>query len=151
MLVSDGTATDKDWKDYRWAVVATTSCSAGPICISARAKWDWKRPQWVEFSAVPSSKGLEAKIRLINEDRKDDDNVCITVLFLSSDGSALSILHKNLHSLPQAVRSETVDIALRASLLRRISSIALGTKQCRRGPHEDDDVYRRAKARLKMR
>jgi hypothetical protein len=131
----------QDWSGYDWKSQPFGKCIeiAANACLTHRAKWDWKRNQWVDLSYALNGTGIDIAVRLTNNDRKDDDHVCVTALFLDEAGNNVAAVHANLHSRPQSVLDHTD--RLRNADYARIASVHVGTKQCRLGATQDDAVY----------
>lgn len=137
---ADGRA---DWSDYYWRVKPFGQClqASGDFCLTHRAKWDWKRDQWVDIRYRRSGNGLDLAVTLTNNDRLDDDHVCVTVLFADAAGANVAAYHANLHIGPRAIREDNARLPLSASAIARIARVDVGTKQCRLGPRQDEAVY----------
>ncbi len=147
LLASDPTVNPGEWRDYVWTAQPIGTCLQDGRCPVTRTRWDWKRDQRVEIRIAPGSKGITVTNRLINNDPSDDDDVCVTVLFRDKAGKSITVFHENRHAFPRTDTATTS--VVRKAALKSITSIAVGTKQCRRGAHEDDDVYRRAQKRTR--
>jgi hypothetical protein len=141
------------WKDYVWKTAPTEACFRPSGCLPFDQRWDWKRDQWINFSyKLNKEKGLiEIRLQLKNNDPQDDDDVCVTALFLDKKGNDVAVFHENRHSFPgtNVVRSSKIRVF--PNLLKSIKTIAIGTKQCRGGPHEDDDLFVNAKTKVGQR
>ncbi len=142
---ADGRA---DWSGYDWRGTPFGQCleitPAG--CLAHHAKWDWKRNQWVDVWYDPAANGLHLALRLTNNDRADADYVCVTVLFLDAAGANLAAYHSNLHIGPQSIREDKARLTIPAP--DRIARVEIGSKQCREGAGQDDDIYAGVRARL---
>lgn len=138
-----------DWADYAWTETAYQPCSVVHPCQLPRQRWDWHRSQWIDFSygRDPASGRVIVTLTLTDQDPSDDDNVCVTVAFLDVAKDPVLVFHQNWHVGPGQVVSH--DFALPANAaLPPIQTIALGSKQCRKGPREDDEVYARVRQNL---
>ena len=141
-----------DWRGYDWRSTEFGSCTdidpaAG--CHAHHAKWDWKRNQWVDvFYRGLDQSSLSVGLRLTNNDRKDDDYVCVTVLFLDANGRNLAAYHANIHIDPSSTESDETTMRLRPELIARIAKVDVGSKQCREGAGQDADVFARVRAAL---
>jgi hypothetical protein len=136
------------WKEYVWKTASTEAC-----CSAFNQRWDWKRDQWINFAyKLNKQKGLiEIYLKLKNNDPDDDDDVCVTALFLDNKGNDVAVFHLNHHSFPNTNIEKSEQIAVSANRLKAIKLIAVGTKQCRNGPHEDDVIFATVKAKLGQR
>lgn len=147
LLGSDPSVNAGQWKDYVWKVAPVEACIARG-CPPVVLKWDWKRPQTVELTIAPGRRGLVVTNRLVNNDPKDDDDVCVTLLMRDKGGRTIGVFHENRHSDARTDTKTTSEVRLAKGVLGSIRSVALGTKQCRKGPGQDDGVYRRMKAAI---
>jgi hypothetical protein len=141
------------WKDYVWKTASTEACVRASGCLPFNQQWDWKRDQWINLRyRLNTQKGLiEISLTLKNNDPSDDDDVCVTALFQDNRENTVAVFHENRHSFPNTNVERTGKISVSASRLKAIKMIAVGTKQCRTGPHEDDAVFAAAKAKLVQR
>ncbi len=114
-------------------------------------KWDWKRSQTVTVSLTSTMKGLTVRSRLSNDDQLDGDDVCVTLLLRDQSGVTLAVFHENRHSDPGTDTTSSTTLNLSKKVMSAIGSVALGTKQCRGGPNQDDDIYRRTKKTIGQR
>ena len=132
------------WSGYYWRSTPYDACIAQEPsgCLTHRAKWDWKRDQWVELWYAPAPQGMTLSLRLTNNDRHDDDYVCVTALFVDAEGSSLAAYHVNLHIDPRTVEEDVRTIDLPVALLPRVARVDVGTKQCRQGAGQDDAIYK---------
>ncbi len=139
-----------DWSGYDWRGQAFGTCidQAGQACLVHHAKWDWKRNQWVDIWYDASGNGLEIEVRFTNNDRKDDDHVCVTVLFLDADGGNVAAHHVNEWVKPRTIEQRSVNLPMSSAIVQRIARVEIGTKQCREGAHQDDAVYAAVRDRL---
>ncbi|MGV8853960.1 MAG: hypothetical protein ACOH2L_04885 [Devosia sp.] len=69
----------------------------------------------------------------------NDDDVCVAVLVPDAAGNNIVAHHQNGHSLHGAVMQG--EFTYRSRPLASARSIELGSRQCRRGPHQDDGLY----------
>jgi hypothetical protein len=138
------------WKDYVWKTASSEACFRQSGCLPLNQRWDWKRDQWINFTyKLNKQKGLiEIRLQLRNDDPEDDDDVCVTALFLDNKGNDVAVFHVNHHSFPNTYVERSELIAVSANRLKAIKLIAVGTKQCRNGSHEDDAVFADAKAKI---
>lgn len=139
----------QDWAGYGWQKLDLSACQSatdGWACPPIQEKWDWKRNQWVAVSVSAKGRTLHLTQQLTNNDRRDDDFVCVTVLLLDADGRTLLAHHQNWHSDPASI--DTRDFSYTSSVLGRTATIHLGSKQCRKGAHQDDDTYARVQSTL---
>lgn len=139
-----------DWVGYDWSTVAPPACLAQSTsgCPLFRGKWDWKRDQWIELAVETKRDRPALDVTLVNRDPSDDDNVCLTVLFQDASGANLAVSHSNLHSDPKSTQSYRGAIVGDLSM-KGLSAVQVGSKQCRKGPHQDDDVLKRVVVGLK--
>ncbi len=131
-----------DWEWYGWSTVKVSKCvaSAGGVdCPGVRQKWDWKRDQWVEVAVSVNARAVSVFQRVTNKDRSDRDDVCVTVLFLDAAGETVLAHHQNWSSDPSSVTER--QFSYPAAAWPQVASIAVGSKQCRQGPHQDDAIY----------
>lgn len=137
-LVSPVAAADHgQWRGYDWHKVNATECLlSSASCHLLHVKWDWKRNQWVDLSIATGGGGLQLGLILTNNDRKDDDYVCVVVTF---DGVAVGFF--NEHSGAQTVANFETDLELPPSSLSAVRKINVGTKQCREGGQQDRDLF----------
>lgn len=144
-----------DWQDYAWQTIAYTDCpgsvtDADGLCPAYHQKWDWKRNQWVDiaFRFNPANGKLVLSQRLTNNDRTDDDHVCVTALFVDAQGHDLYAYHQNWHSLPHDVMQQTFRATLPRAIFATAAKVIIGSKQCRKGEAQDDDVFAAVKAAI---
>jgi len=136
---ADGRA---DWQGYSWQKFAIASClPAGStlVCPAYHQKWDWKRHQWVDIAIGTQAGRLNLSQQLTNRDPRDDDDVCVTMLVLDAAGRTILAHHQNWHSRPGTVMQD--DFVLRSGNLAAAASVHIGSKQCRKGSHQDDAVH----------
>lgn len=157
LLGNDPNAFDDrlQWQDYAWSAPAFNQCldqTAEGSCHAVHARWDWKRNQWVDFwyRIDRTHHTIELRLDLSNNDPHDDDFVCVTALFIGADGKDLFAFHQNWHALAGEERSQTFDYAIDPAVWQRAQRVVVGSKQCRDGPHEDDEVFAAVKARLQQ-
>lgn len=144
---ADGRA---DWSGYDWRVQPFGQCLeiTEGACLTHRAKWDWKRNQWVDLRYTPTADGLDLSITLTNNDRGDDDYVCVTALFLDASGANIAAYHANLHIDPSTTLEHAARLIVSPSLMSTIAKVDVGTKQCREGAGQDDAVDAIVRSRL---
>jgi hypothetical protein len=121
------------WKGYAWQYRPVSPCTLGngEYCLIAKGTWDWKRPQFYEFSLRVDGRSntIFGKITLRNHDPKDIDQVCLVAAFFDHQGSKIGILYANWRSFP--TRTYTREAPIKPSLsVRSIALVAVGTKQC---------------------
>lgn len=149
---ADGRA---DWQDYAWRSITYSDCPGGVtnsagLCPAYNQKWDWKRDQWVDiaFRFDPATGKFALSQTLTNNDRTDDDHVCVTALFVDAQGRDLYVYHQNWHSLPKATMSDTLRARISKTIFATAAKVWIGSKQCRKGAEQDDDVFARVKASI---
>ena len=143
---ADGRA---DWKDYAWQQIKLSQCSdAGNTitCPLYHQKWDWKRNQWVDITITLDRANGELHLtqRLTDNDKADDDDVCVTALAVDAAGKTLLAHHQNWRMRHGEVTEKS--FTYRSPALDQIAAFAIGSKQCRQGAHQDDAVYARVLA-----
>lgn len=145
--VADGRA---DWRDYAWQSVVYDVCPATDdgLCHPFHEKWDWKRDQWVDFlyRADAATGALDIRLRLTNNDRRDDDYVCVTALFVDDKGADLFVFHQNWHMDARKVKDETFHFSAPPQVMGKVAKVLIGSKQCRKGGHQDDAVFASVKS-----
>jgi hypothetical protein len=142
-VASDGRA---DWQGYAWQSRPYAQCPAldeAGLCHPYHEKWDWKRDQWVDllYRADPASGALQVRLRLTNNDIHDEDYVCVTALFLDAEGADVFAFHQNWHIGTGQVLDRSFSFSAAASTLKKAATIAIGSKQCRDGGHQDEAVF----------
>lgn len=150
LLGSDPSVNAGEWKDYVWKTQVVGNCLTAS-CPPISLKWDWKRSQTVTVSLTSTMKGLTVRSRLSNDDQLDGDDVCVTLLLRDQSGVTLAVFHENRHSDPGTDTTSSTTLNLSKKVMSAIGSVALGTKQCRGGPNQDDDIYRRTKKTIGQR
>ncbi len=138
-----------DWDGYGWKGLDITKCVAqGQTldCPTMVQKWDWKRDQWVNVTVSVSGQAVSLTQRLINNDRRDRDDVCVTVLFLDQAGETIFVHHQNWDS--HAASTMERQFSYKVSNWPKVTSIQLGSKQCRQGPHQDDAIFEQVSSGL---
>jgi hypothetical protein len=145
---ADGRA---DWEGYSWQKIDISSCAvraAELVCPQYHQKWDWKRDQWVDITInMDRETGqLQLSQQLSNNDPRDNDDVCVTVIMVDGFGRNLVAHHQNWHTLHGDVLRQT--FRYYSSHLADAATIHLGSKQCRKGSEQDDAVYANVLARL---
>jgi hypothetical protein len=132
------------WRGYAWKTIDVADCQpvdAYLACPPYHQKWDWKRNQWVDIAVTidPSSGQLFLSQQLSDRDSYDDDYVCVTALVVDAAGTDIVVHHQNwLMEHGEVVRN---DFSYASGRLADASSIHIGSKQCRDGAGQDDDVY----------
>jgi len=134
-----------DWKDYAWQKFDVAQCVAdgsGELaCPAYHQKWDWKRNQWVDITISIRGNSLSLVQQLTDNDRKDDDYVCVTVLVLDGSGRDLIAHHQNWQITAGEKLADTFEYT--SSRLSQANTIHIGSKQCRNGAGQDDATYAR--------
>lgn len=133
-----------DWNDYAWKTVDVADCrpvDAYLTCPAYHQKWDWKRNQWVDISVSidPANNRLYLSQQLTDNDSYDDDYVCVTALVVDSSGRDVVAHHQNWHMIHGDVVRK--DFTYTSARLGGAAEIHIGSKQCRDGAGQDDDVY----------
>lgn len=141
--VADGRS---DWKDYAWQSVVYADCPDNDetgLCQPFHQKWDWKRNQWVDFlyKADAQTGALKVRLRLTNDDQRDDDNVCVTALFVDDKGADVFAFHQNWHVKPGQVLDKTLTFSTDPTVWRKAAKVLIGSKQCRKGADQDDALF----------
>lgn len=150
LLGSDPSVNAGEWKDYVWKTGPVGNClkaSCPPISL----KWDWKRPQTVTVSLTSTMNSLTIRTRMSNDDPLDGDDVCVTLLLRDQAGTTVAVFHENRHSYPGTDTTSSATLSLSKKVMSAIRSVALGTKQCRSGPQQDEAVYRKTKKTIGQR
>lgn len=132
------------WQGYAWQTISIADCR--PVdtylaCPPYHQKWDWKRNQWVDISVSIdlASRRLYLSQQLTDKDSYDDDYVCVTALVVDTAGTDLVAHHQNWHMTHGDVVRK--DFAYTSARLEDADRIHIGSKQCRDGASQDDDVY----------
>ena len=146
--LADGRA---DWRDYAWQKFDIAKClpvGSELACPFYHQKWDWKRTQWVDIAIMldPASGKLSLTQQLTNNDKRDEDHVCVTALLLDGAGRTLLAHHQNWDIV--AGQLLTKSFVYTSPRLAEAQSIHIGSKQCREGEGQDDAVYARVLAAL---
>lgn len=133
-----------DWPGYAFQQIKIGQCAAdGEVlaCPLYHQKWDWKRNQWVDIAIMldVAAGTLELSQRLTDNDSYDDDDVCVTVVAVDAAGNNLVAHHQNWHMRHGEVMQKS--FTYRSAHLADVATIHLGSKQCRKGPRQDDAVY----------
>jgi hypothetical protein len=132
------------WSGYAWQQIKVADCLADGTtlrCPRYHEKWDWKRNQWVDISIeLDVARGeLRLSQRLTDNDPNDDDYVCVTALAVDAAGADVIAHHQNWHMSPGAVEEQSFRYA--SSALQQVTTIHIGSKQCRQGAGQDDALY----------
>jgi hypothetical protein len=140
-----------DWAGYAWKKIEITQCdisAAGVTCPLYHQKWDWKRKQWVDVSVTldPAAGRATLTQRLTNNDPDDRDHVCVTALVVDANGRNLVAHHQNWEISSGQVLEKALTYPSPA--LATAATIHIGSKQCRKGAGQDDNVYRRVLAKI---
>lgn len=137
-----------DWRDYAWQKVDIAKClpdaSGTLVCPAYHQKWDWKRNQWVDVAITIADDHLHLVQQLTNNDRHDQDYVCVTVLVLDATGHDLIAHHQNWQISAGQRLASTFDYPSPA--LGQAASLHIGSKQCRDGAGQDDATYAAVRA-----
>lgn len=138
-----------DWDGYAWQQIRVADCvAAGAVltCPPYHEKWDWKRNQWVDMAvSLDLARGeLHLTQRLTDIDARDDDYVCVTALAVNADGNNIVAHHQNWHMYPGSEESRSFTYA--SASLADVTTIHIGSKQCRQGAGQDDALYARVLA-----
>ena len=134
----------RDWQGYAWQSIDVMDC--GPVgtqlaCPPYHQKWDWKRNQWVDITVTIdlASGQLQLSQQLADRDSYDDDYVCVTALVVDAVGAHIVAHHQNWRiEHGEVVRK---DFSYASGRLADATRIHIGSKQCREGAGQDDDVY----------
>ncbi|HTM77788.1 MAG TPA: hypothetical protein VL133_09195 [Devosia sp.] len=132
-----------DWKDYAWQKIDIAKCVADTAgtraCPPYHQKWDWKRNQWVDIAITINGDRLQLTQHLTNNDRYDQDYVCVTALVVDAAGRDLIAHHQNWKISAGQQLSDAFTYASPA--LDQARAIHIGSKQCRQGAEQDDATY----------
>jgi len=156
LLTSDHSPVPNEdgWQNYVWRVVAAQECLAVETgyCVLVQDKWDWKRPQYYRFSFRSDAKtnSVTSRVTLRNEDTKDDDQVCVVASFLNAAGQEVGVFFANWRALPGRSYSREAPIWLTTDV-SKITTIAVGTKQCDVKATADAQNFYRIRLELKQR
>lgn len=156
LLTSDHpAAVDVDgWQGYVWRVLEINHCLSitKQSCKILEDRWDWKRPQFYDFSVEldPRNNQILSRIGLRNEDKSDIDNVCIVAAFLDGDGNEIGILFVNWPSRPGRPYARAMPIRP-AVPVTGLNQVVVGTKQCSQQATADAKNYQRLRQKLKQR
>lgn len=147
--LADGSS---DWRDYAWQTIAIADCApeedGSLLCPPFHEKWDWKRNQWVDItiSIDLAAQTLSLRQQLTDSDKRDSDYVCVTTLVLDRDGENIVVHHQNWRM--RAGQSRAADFSYSSARLAAAETVQIGSKQCRDGAQQDDDVYAAVLARM---
>lgn len=132
--------------DYVWNVRQFGPCTAkrNSPCLLLSSKWDWKRPQaYSVFIVPPQSPGvLNLKVKLENQDRSDNDLVCIVLIAVSMDGKPTGGLFLSYEVLSQHGLQDDVTLPIEKG--RAAVRLEIGSKQCDETRAQDEKAARRA-------
>ena len=133
-----------DWRGYAWQTIDVADCQ--PIdthlaCPPYHQKWDWKRNQWVDIVVTidVASGQLQLSQQLTDRDSYDDDYVCVTALVVDAAGVDIVVHHQNWRMEHGEVVQK--DFSYASGRLAAATKLHVGSKQCRDGAGQDDDVY----------
>lgn len=156
LLTSDhSAAVDIDgWQGYVWRIREISQCRSldEQPCTILQDRWDWKRPQFYNFSLQLDRKNnrIVSRIGLDNRDATDNDHVCIVAAFLDSRGEKIGILFINWLSLPGKQYSRDAPIQpLRP--VAEITQVVIGSKQCDKAAANDARNFQRIRQMLSQR
>lgn len=140
-----------DWNGYAWQQIKVADCQAAAtvlVCPPYHQKWDWKRSQWVDISIeLDLARGeLRLTQRLTDSDPRDDDYVCVTALAVDAGGDNVVAHHQNWYMSPGADAEDT--FLYTSAALDQVTTIHIGSKQCRQGAGQDDALYAQVLARI---
>ena len=138
-----------DWSGYAWQKIEVSACRANGTSLSCplyHQKWDWKRNQWVDISVELdlAAGALRLTQRLTDRDAHDSDYVCVTALAVDAAGANVVAHHQNWHMGPGATKEQS--FSYRSGALGSVTTIHVGSKQCREGADQDDALYARVRA-----
>ena len=138
-----------DWSGYAWQQISVADClPAGSTlqCPPYHQKWDWKRDQWVDIAVELdlAAGALRLTQRLTDRDPHDSDYVCVTALAVDAAGANVVAHHQNWHMGPDATEEQS--FSYRSGALGSVTTIHIGSKQCREGADQDDALYARVLA-----
>lgn len=144
--VADGRG---EWADYAWQQIAIADCTPQGttlLCPPYHQKWDWKRDQWVDITVVLdlAHGALQLTQRLTNNDPRDSDYVCVTALAVDAAGADIVAHHQNWLMAPGTDQQHAYRYA--SAALASVTTLHIGSKQCRDGANEDDALYARVLA-----
>lgn len=136
--------------DYVWNVRQLAPCTTkqSDPCLLLSSKWDWKRPQAYSISVIPSQspRALNLRVRLQNQDRSDNDLVCLVLIAVAKDGTPTSGLFLSYEVLSQ--HSLQDDVTLPIEKGRTAVRLEIGSKQCDETHARDEKAAQRAISRL---
>lgn len=138
-----------DWTYYAWQQIKLSQCARDGTIIACplyHQRWDWKRDQWVDIaiSLDLSRNTLQLVQRLTDNDRSDDDHVCVTALAVDAAGNNILAHHQNWYMRHGETMEES--FTYRSAALADIAAFHIGSRQCRKGAGEDDAIYARVLA-----
>lgn len=132
--------------DYVWNVRQLGTCTTkqSSQCLLLSSKWDWKRPQAYSIFIVPSQSAgvLNLKVKLENQDRSDNDLVCIVLIAVSKDRGPTGGLFLSYEVLSQ--HSLQDDVTLPIEKGRAAVRLEIGSKQCDETRAQDEKAARLA-------
>lgn len=142
------------WQGYVWRVREAAKCQSfdDGFCLLVQDRWDWKRPQFYDFSFKVESAAniIVSRITIRNEDLDDDDQVCLVASYMDIRGEEVGTLFLNWRALPgRAYTREARIKPLRT--INQIKTIAVGSKQCDVVAKKDVANYQRLRSRLGQR
>jgi hypothetical protein len=138
-----------DWDGYAWQKIEIADCTpsgAALECPLYHQKWDWKRNQWVDIVVTLDLAGgvLHLTQRLTDNDPGDSDHVCVTALAVDAAGGDIVAHHQNWFMKPGATEERAFSYT--SGALDTVTTIHIGSKQCRYGGNQDDALYARVLA-----
>lgn len=142
-----------DWSGYAWQKIDVAECmpsGATLVCPPYHEKWDWKRSQWVDIviELDRANGALHLTQRLTNKDPQDFDWVCVTALAVDAGGNNVVAHHQNWPMRPGGVTEDAFSYS--SGRLDTVTTIHIGSKQCRQGPGQDDALHARVLAAIQF-
>lgn len=131
--------------DYMWSVRQIGQCGANrnTQCLLLSSKWDWKRPQAYSIFLMPSKSpwALNLRVNLENQDRSDNDIVCLVLIAVSEDGSRAGGVFLSYEVLSQHSLQDDVTLPIAKNL--QAVRLEIGSKQCDETHAQDEKAARR--------
>lgn len=131
--------------DYVWNVRQLAPCTTkrSSPCLLLSSKWDWKRPQAYSVFIVPSQspRALNLKVKLENQDRSDNDLVCMVLIAVAKDGRPAGGLFLSYEVFSE--HSLQDDVILPIEKGRKAVRLEIGSKQCDETHAQDEKAARR--------
>lgn len=136
--------------DYVWNIRQLGLCGSPHVapCMLLSSKWDWKRPQSYRIFLLPPHlpDAMRLRVDLENQDRSDNDMVCLVLMAISQDGKPEGGLFVSYEVLSQ--HSLQDDVTLRIAKGRSPARLEIGSKQCDETHRRDENAARRILASL---